>query len=45
MRIVSSEDQSEQLRAAAAISLGQVLEQADLELADTDDFESEAPNL
>jgi uncharacterized protein (UPF0147 family) len=40
MAIVSSADQSEQLRAAAAISLGPVLEQADLELADTDEFEN-----
>jgi hypothetical protein len=40
MGIVSSADQSVQLRAAAAISLGPVLEQADLELADTDEFES-----
>ena len=38
--IVSSADQSEQLRAAAAISLGPVLEQADLEQADTDEFEN-----
>ena len=38
MGIVSSADQTDQLRAAAAISLGPVLEQADLEQADTDEF-------
>jgi hypothetical protein len=43
--IVSRGDQSEQLRSAAAISLGPVLEeadleQADLEQADTDEFEN-----
>jgi uncharacterized protein (UPF0147 family) len=37
--IVSGADQPEQLRAAAAISLGPVLEQADLELEDTGEFE------
>jgi hypothetical protein len=38
--IVSSGDQSEQLRSAAAIALGPVLEEADLEQADTDEFEN-----